>query len=118
MHFVIGSNTCIRLHDPSQNTVSEHMSSLPASASYNKNPPPGFVRKGDAFHKIRLFARRKRLLDIVEDILHILQTDRQTDQTRIDASRHKLLIGELTVGHAGRMQNAGTDVSHMHLTGP
>ena len=60
--------------------------------------------------------RLEGLTDVVEDVVDVLEADRQTDHAGVDARSDELLIGELTVGHACRMEHAGADVGNMYLT--
>jgi hypothetical protein len=55
----------------------------------------------------------KRLLDIFEDILHIFDTNRETDQVGGDTCLAQLFVTELTVGVRGGMQHAGAGISHV-----
>ena len=56
----------------------------------------------------------KRLRQIGDDILNILQPDRQADHARVDARGDQLLIGELPVRLRCRMQHTGADIRNMH----
>ena len=53
------------------------------------------------------------LLDVVENILWIFNAHGHTDHIRTDAAFHQLLIGQLAVGGAGRMEHAGAQIGHM-----
>ena len=59
----------------------------------------------------------QRLTDILDNIIHILNSDTQTDQAWINACLPELLIGELTVSMACRMQNAGSRIGNMGYDG-
>jgi len=57
------------------------------------------------------------LAEILDDIVHVFETYRNTDQTWVYAGCQKLFICQLAVGGAGRVKNAGADISHMYLVG-
>ena len=57
----------------------------------------------------------KCLLEIVEDVIDMLQTNRQAHKTRRDAAGNQLLITELAVGCRCRMQDAAVNVCDMNL---
>src|SRR5699024_9961627 len=58
-------------------------------------------------------AGNQRLSDVVDDVLRVFQTDRETDEILVDTGLFQLFIAELAVGVAGRMQQAGTGIRHM-----
>ena len=79
-----------------------------------------FVRltqKGRTFRQLLRLNRIQCLIQIRDDVLDVLETDRQTHQARLNARRNKLFIGQLAMGLGSRMQHAGTDVRHMHEQG-
>lgn len=59
----------------------------------------------------------KSLLEIVENIIYILKTNRETDHTAVDTAGNKLFVSKLTVSSACRVENAGTDISNVNLIG-
>ena len=53
------------------------------------------------------------LAEVIQDIFHILDADREPDQVGGYSGFTELLIRELPVGVAGRMEDTGTGISHM-----
>ena len=74
--------------------------------------PSGF---GWHFLFVLLRDSGKCLLEIVEDVIDMLQTNRQAHKTRRDAAGNQLLITELAVGCRCRMQDAAVNVCDMNL---
>ena len=54
------------------------------------------------------------LLHIVNNIVNVLDPNGETDQAGADAGIRQLLIGHLPVGGGSRMQNDGSQISHMN----
>ena len=59
----------------------------------------------------------QRLFDVGQDVFHIFDAHRKADEIGCDASLAKLLIRQLSVRMAGRMQHAGACISHMRNDG-
>jgi hypothetical protein len=53
------------------------------------------------------------LTDVVEDVLNVLNTDREADEVRCYTCLKQLLVGELTVGVTGGMEHTGAGIGHM-----
>ena len=53
------------------------------------------------------------LFKVVDDVVYILNTYRQTDKVWCYACLHKLLVAKLTVSVAGWVQNACTGIGNM-----
>ena len=53
------------------------------------------------------------LLEVGNDVIDILETDREANQVWSDAGSAKLFVRELTVSMAGRMEYAGLGIGHM-----
>ena len=53
------------------------------------------------------------LLDVVEDVFHVLDTHGETNQIGGDTSLEQLLVAELTVGVTGGMEYTGTRIGHV-----
>ena len=56
---------------------------------------------------------RQRLLNISDEVLHILDTYRETDEVGSNTRLAQLLVRELAVGMAGRMQHTRACISHV-----
>ena len=54
------------------------------------------------------------LFQILDDVIDVFNADRQTDHAGMDAGSHQLLIGQLTVGRACRVQHQGADIGNMN----
>lgn len=52
------------------------------------------------------------LFQILDDVIDVFNADRQTDHAGMDAGSHQLLIGQLTVGRACRVQHQGADIGN------
>ena len=59
----------------------------------------------------------QRLRQVFQKVVDIFQTDGQADHAGRDASFRELLVTELAMRGAGRMQDTGTDIGHMHFVG-
>ena len=57
------------------------------------------------------------LIEVGDDIVDVFDTDGNTDQIGADAGGDLFGFGKLTVGHAGGMQHAGTDVGDVNGDG-
>ena len=53
------------------------------------------------------------LLQVSDDILHILYAYRETNEIGGYTSLKELFVRELTMGMAGRMEHTGTSICHM-----
>ena len=67
--------------------------SLRAALTVTEPMPPG--RRGFG----------ERAVEVPADVVDVLQADREADQVRADAGRDLLLVGQLLVGGAGRVDH-------------
>ena len=59
--------------------------------------------------------RAERLVEVGDDVVNVLQANRQTYQTAVNSRSDKLFICELTVSSGRRVKNAGSDIGNVNL---
>ena len=53
-------------------------------------------------------AGRQAAIEVPEQVVQVFEADRQADRARADAGGDQLLVAELAVGRAGRMDHQAT----------
>ena len=71
------------------------------------------VDGGGGHGRRHLFRSVQCLLDVLNDIFHVLDTHRQANQVGSHSGFAQLIVRELAVRMAGRMQHAGARVRHV-----